>query len=86
MKKVSQKDAYLSKRIEILASAIDKVYPNIKTLMFRSFIQGVFVALGTTVGLSLVLAIFTFILRQLGIIPAIGDIIKSWQLENYLHR
>lgn len=40
--------------------------------MARSFVSGLFTALGATVGLALVLTLFGFILDWLGVLPVVG--------------
>lgn len=40
--------------------------------MARSFVAGLFTALGATIGLALVLTLFGFILDWLGVLPVVG--------------
>ena len=63
---LNAKDREMVKRLNYLINAMDKAYPPLRILMIRSFIQGIFVGLGTTVGLSIVLAIAGFILKLIG--------------------
>lgn len=77
--KKSEKD--LTKKVEILIQAVDKVYPSTKKLMIRSFIQGIFTALGATVGLTVVLTILTFVLAQLRVLPILNNVIDKTQIE-----
>lgn len=53
--------------------AIDKAYGNWGYLMVRSFVSGIFIALGATLGLAILVAILGYVLGQLEVIPLIGD-------------
>lgn len=53
--------------------ALEKAYGNWGYLAGRSFVAGIFVALGATVGFALILVILGYILNTLGVIPVIGD-------------
>lgn len=75
--KVSNDEREIIKKIEILTQSVERVYPKLTTLMWRSFVSGIFVALGTTIGLSIVLALLTFIIGQLRFIPLVNDIIQN---------
>ncbi|MFA9289276.1 MAG: DUF5665 domain-containing protein [Weeksellaceae bacterium] len=80
--KKTNEDKDTAKKLEILIQAVDRVYPSKQTLMIRSFIQGVFTALGATVGLTIVLAILTFVLAQLRVVPVLNTIIDQSQIES----
>ncbi|OGB74979.1 hypothetical protein A2810_02780 [candidate division Kazan bacterium RIFCSPHIGHO2_01_FULL_49_10] len=54
------------------AQAIERYYNSWSTLIARSFVAGLFTALGATVGLALVLALTGAILGWLGVIPVVG--------------
>ena len=54
------------------AQAIEKYYNGWGTLMARSFVAGLFTALGATIGLALVLTLAGFILDKLGVLPVVG--------------
>jgi hypothetical protein len=54
------------------AQSIEKYYNSWSNLMARSFVAGLFTALGATVGLALVLALTGFILDWLGVLPVVG--------------
>ncbi len=53
--------------------ALDKAYGNWGYLAGRSFVAGIFVGLGATVGFALIVVIVGYILNSLGVIPVIGD-------------
>ena len=53
--------------------AIEKAYGNWGYLIARSFVSGVFIALGATVGLAILVAIIGAILQQMEVIPVVGD-------------
>lgn len=77
-------DKILAQKLEHLSKAIERTVPPAHVLMSRSFIQGLFFALGTTVGVSIVLGLVTFIISELKLIPIISDIIKQMQVEQYI--
>jgi hypothetical protein len=77
-------DGEYLKKIDRLSRAIEHMNPPMRQLISRSFVQGIFVALGTTVGLSIVLAILTFIITQLKFIPFVGDFVDKTNIEKYL--
>ena len=54
------------------AQAIEKYYNSWSTLIARSFVSGLFTALGATVGLAIVITLTGFILEQLGVLPVVG--------------
>ncbi|MFA5010293.1 MAG: DUF5665 domain-containing protein [Patescibacteria group bacterium] len=54
------------------ARALDRYYSSWGTLISRSFVSGLFTALGATVGLALVLGLGGLILEQLGVLPVVG--------------
>lgn len=72
------------KKVEALIRAAEKVYPSTKTLIWRSFLHGLFVALGTTVGLSIVFAVLTFIIAQLKLIPLLRDFVNTIKIEEVI--
>lgn len=80
----SKADQIAIKKVEILIDSVNRVYPTTKHLMFRSFIQGVFVGLGTTIGVAVVLGLLTFLIGQLNLIPGVGDFIKQTKIETVL--
>ena len=54
------------------AQSLERYYNSWSTLMARSFVAGLFTALGATVGLALVLALAGFVLDWLGVLPVVG--------------
>lgn len=59
--------------IRAFYNAIEKAYGNWGYLIARSFVSGIFIALGATLGLAILIAIFGYVLGQLEVIPLIGD-------------
>lgn len=54
------------------AKALERYYSDWKTLMARSFVSGLFTALGATIGLAIVLGFAGIILDKLGVLPIVG--------------
>jgi len=63
--------------------ALEKAYGNWGYLAGRSFVAGIFVGLGATIGFALVIVIIGYILNALGVIPVIGDFFK--QLNEFIN-
>lgn len=85
-KKIPQKeelDIY-SKKMDLLMQSVDRIYPKMGMLMFRSFIQGIFVGLGTTVGLAIISAILIFLVGGLKNVPIVGNLIEISHVSTYL--
>lgn len=59
-------------KLERLVAVLPKIYPPMWELLFRSFLQGLFTALGATIGLSIFIAIISFILGRLGLLGELG--------------
>ena len=72
----------LSNKMAFLTMAIERTYPNMKHLAWRSFYSGIFTGLGATVGLALVLLLLGFIINLLGGVPFLHDIIVKSNLDN----
>ena len=68
IKKYAQERSLLS-----FTKALDKAYGNWGFLIARSFVSGIFIGLGATVGFALVIAILGYIFGVLQVIPIIGD-------------
>lgn len=64
--------------------ATERLYPSLHVLLMRSFLQGVAMALGSTVGFAIVLALITYILTLLEIIPGMSEMLKNLSVQNYL--
>jgi hypothetical protein len=56
-----------------LAKVMHRTYGDYRQIMWRSFVSGLFTALGATVGLAVVLTIAVYILERLAILPIVGD-------------
>lgn len=82
--RISTDEREIIKKIEILTRSVERVYPRLTTLMWRSFVQGIFVALGSTVGLAIVITILTFLLHQLRFIPVVSDFLELINIPRYL--
>lgn len=54
------------------AQSLEKYYNSWGNLIGRSFVSGLFTALGATVGLALVLGLAGLILGKLGVLPIVG--------------
>ena len=70
-------DKHTQQKLEILINSINNVYPSFPKLLVRSFSQGLFIALGATIGLSIVLAVITFILNRLGLTASLKEILPQ---------
>lgn len=46
---------------------------HLKDIVFNNFLGGIAWGLGATVGLTLVIALLSFFLRQVNLVPFIGD-------------
>jgi hypothetical protein len=79
---MDKSDEYLKKTAQLI-QVIGKVYPSNRQLAGKSFLQGVFFGLGTTLGVSIVLAILTFALNQLRFIPVLSRIIDQVSNPNF---
>ena len=53
--------------------AIDKAYGSWGYLISRSFVSGIFIGLGATIGFAIIIVIIGYILSALGVIPIVGD-------------
>ncbi len=61
-----------TKALGQFATALEKYYNSWSNLMARSFVSGLFTALGATIGLALVLGLAGLIFDKLGFLPVIG--------------
>ena len=83
MKKDAQQNL-TQKKLTLLIQALDSVYPSYKQLLFRSFLQGIFFGLGTTIGVSLIVAVLTYLISSLQIVPGIDYLIEQTQVEQVI--
>lgn len=74
----------IQKKIDMLVKSVDKMYPNMHVLMARSFVQGLFVALGSTVGLAIFFTLLTVILSWLQVIPGLRDLIEYTHIDTVI--
>jgi hypothetical protein len=71
-------------KLEQFTVALDRSYGSMKRLMWRSFVAGLFSALGATIGLAIVLTILAYTIHALQLIPIIGDLIHQSHVEQIL--
>ncbi len=72
---ISGKLKQKAKESSILAftRALDKAYGSWGYLISRSFVSGIFIGLGATVGFAIVVVVVGYILSALGVVPIVGD-------------
>ena len=61
--------------LDQIVRSIERVYPSTAEMIFRSFLHGLFTALGATVGLALVVSLITYLITRVNFIP------KEYQQE-----
>lgn len=66
-------DKKTKQELTALVNAVQRYYGNWGSLIWRSFVGGIFTALGATVGFAVVIWIVGAVFTQLGVIPVIGD-------------
>jgi hypothetical protein len=71
-------------KLDKFIRAIDRVYPSTRELMGKSFLQGISFGLGATIGVSIILAVLTYMLNNLKQVPVFEQIITQTQLERVL--
>jgi hypothetical protein len=71
-------------KVDKLIQAIEGVYPSTKVLVWKSFLTGIFFGLGTTIGVSIVLAMLGFVITGLSELPFLREIILQMQIEDVL--
>jgi hypothetical protein len=74
----------LIRKVEVLTKATDRAYGSMKRLMWRSFVAGIFTALGATIGVSIVLAVVAYLLSQLRGVPFLEPVIENSQIEKVI--
>ena len=60
-----------------LAATLNRIYGNYWDIIARSFVSGIFVGLGATIGFALLLYILIYVLDVLTLIPGAGDFFQS---------
>ena len=55
---------------------------HLKDIIFNNFVGGIAWGLGATVGVSIVIAILSLILRNINLVPFIGNFVS--QITNYV--
>lgn len=81
---LSPDDKQVIKKLEILTQAVERVYPSTKWLLWRSFLHGLFVALGGTLGFALIISAITLLIAQLRLIPPLNAFIEQTKIEKVL--
>jgi hypothetical protein len=71
-------------KLDKFIRAVDRVYPPTRELMGKSFLQGISFGLGTTIGVSIILAVLTYMLNNLKHVPVFEQIIMQTQVERVL--
>jgi hypothetical protein len=62
-----------NRSILAFTKAIDKAYNNWGFLIARSFVSGIFIGLGATVGFAIVIALLGYVFGVLELLPVIGE-------------
>ncbi len=68
----------LERTTKRLVTALDIVYNRPGILFWRGFIRGVGQGLGATIGVAVILLFLSWLLRQLGGIPALADWVNEF--------
>lgn len=68
---------FKDKSLLAFTQALDKAYGNWGYLIARSFVAGIFIGLGATVGFAIVVAVVGYILGVLEVVPVIGDFFSA---------
>ncbi len=82
----AKEEAKAEKKLEMLVRVLENLYPSTKDLIWKSFLKGVFIGLGTTIGVSVVLALLTYLFAYLKVLPILGDIINETRVEDILRK
>lgn len=72
------------KKIELLIQSIENIYPSTKELIWKSFLRGIFIGLGTTIGASIVIAALAYTISELKSVPVLKQIIIQTNVEEVL--
>jgi hypothetical protein len=77
-------DQQMLDRLDQVVKLLRNQYKLSEKTLFKSFVHGLLVGLGATVGLTVTFAILGWLLRVLGAFPLVGN----WFIElgNYLHK
>jgi hypothetical protein len=74
----------IERKLDLFLRQLDRVYPPLGKVMWRSFVAGAFGALGATIGLGIILFFAALILGQLQIIPGFDILIRNTPFEKIL--
>ena len=77
-------DQKMIKKLQMFTHVLENIYPSTKELIWKSFLKGIFIGLGTTIGVSIVLALLTYILTTLKVFPFFGALINNSRVEDIL--
>ena len=83
---MTTEDQLLKSKLIHFMKAVEEINPSTKQLIWKSFLRGLFFGLGTTLGVSVVLALLTFILNQIAQVPALHGIIDVTPFEGLIQR
>ena len=56
-------------KYERLLDAFERIYPSMPKMIWRSFVHGLFTALGATVGLAIIASLVTYFVTHAQFIP-----------------
>jgi len=83
MDKEKGKAVIKEKLLMSFLAALEKAYGHWGYLAGRSFVAGICVGLGATIGVALVVVILGYVFNWLGVIPVVGDFFK--QLNEFIN-
>jgi hypothetical protein len=72
------------KKIELLLEAVERRYPSYWVLIGQSLVRGLFAGLGATIGVSIVLALATYLIGYLELLPWLSPLIERVPVEEIL--
>jgi hypothetical protein len=77
-------DQQMIDKLDQIVKLLESQYKLSEKTLFKSFVHGLLVAFGATVGLTVTFAVLSAVLRMLGAFPLVGN----WFIElgNYLHK
>jgi len=68
--------------LKILVEKYERVKRHLKDIILNNFLGGIAWGLGATVGVSIIIAILSLILRNINLVPFVGDFVS--QVTNYI--
>ncbi len=64
-----------------MAEPKDKIYRSKKVIFFDNLIGGVAWAMGATIGLAIILAILGFVVKNINLVPIVGNFVSDVMKE-----